>query len=247
MKNLCIGIYETFDDNPEMLTQCLKIAETTFNMTFEIHRYSSGADLLQNYRPDFDLLFLEISTPDIDREELLTKIRKRDSLVEIVLLANSNRFYRLGYQYDARNYLVRPVRYRHVYHELEKLFAEANIFKRPSLWISNQQGNHRLYLQKLRYIETSGRQLCLHYGNEEILIYGKLSYFEKQLPADQFFRCNHSYLVNMDYIEMIEKDYNRYRIELVTGEIVPLSRNKKEVLEGMLGLTASAEESYDCN
>lgn len=236
MKHLSIGICEETEVDTELLIQHLKIAETVFDMTFDIHIYTTGKKLLQSYCPVFDILFLELPLPDINSHALLSHIRRQDSQVEIILLSSSSDFYRLGYEYHVRNYFLKPVWYRNIYHELKKLFAEGNLFRRPYLWVSTHKGSHKIYLHKLRYIETNNRQLSLHYGNEEISICGKLSDFETRLPAERFFRCNHSYIVNIDYIETIEKDLNRYRIGLVTGENVPLSRDKKRALEEILDI-----------
>ena len=100
----------------------------------------------------------------------------------------------------------------------------------PCLWISTQQTEYKLYLHKLRYIETNNRQLVIHYGNELIPYNGKLLDFQRYLP-DTFFRCNNSYIVNIDYIERIQKDINRYTIHLISGEQLPLSRDKKNALK----------------
>lgn len=234
MKNLLIGIYQKSDMDTELLIQYLKIAEVALDMTFEIRTYSTGEDLLHAYCPVFDILFLELPVSDMDSETLLAQIRQRDSLVQIILISKSNDLYRLGYEYNARNYFTKPIWYRNIYHELERIFAEDHICRRPYLWISNQQGNYKLYLHKLRYLETSNRQLSLHYGSEEILFCGKISDFEEKLSSGRFFRCNNSYLVNLDYIEAIHKDGNRYCINLVSGEIIPLSRDRKRELEGMI-------------
>lgn len=235
MKNLLIGICESSDVDTELLIQYLEIAEVALGMTFEIRTYTAGEDLLQTYCPVFDILFLNLPVSDMDSEKLLAQIRQRDSLVQIILISKSSDLYRLGYEYNARNYFTKPVWYRHIYHELERLFSEDHLCRRPYLWVSNQQGNYKIYLHKLRYIETSNRQLSFHYGNKEIYICGKISDFEEKLVSGRFFRCNHSYLVNLDYIETIQKDVNRYSISLISGETVPLSRDKKRELEAMIG------------
>ena len=234
MKNLFIGICEESEAETELLIQYLRIAEASLGMSFEIHTYTTGKDLLNVCCPVFDILFLDLPLPDIHNELLLSQIRKQDAIVQIILLSNSDDLYHLGYKYNARNYFTKPIWYRNIYHELKKLFSEDGLLKRPYLWISNHQGNKRLYLHKLRYIETSNRQLCFHYGNEEIYMGGKVSAYEVRLDSGKFFRFNNSYLVNVYYIEEIKKELNRYCISLITGEKIPLSRDKKKELEMLM-------------
>lgn len=234
MRNLLIGICENSDIDAELLIQHLKIAEAALDTSFEIHTYSTGNDFLHAYCPVFDIIFLALPVPDMDSNKLIAQLRQRDSMVQIILLSQSSDFYHLGYEYGAKNYFTKPLWYRTIFKEIKKLIADENILKRPYLWISDQQGDYKLYLHILRYIETCNRQLKFHYGNKEIYICGKLSDFEAKLPSSSFFRCNNSYIVNVNYIEKIQKDINRYTITLISGESIPLSRNKKRELKEII-------------
>lgn len=236
MKNLFIGIHLKSEIDTELLLQYLKIAEVAFDMTFDICVYTKAEELLHTYCPVFDILFLEVPLPNIDSAALLSHLRQCDSMTQLILISDSHDLYRLGYEYHARNFFTKPICYRNVYHELLKLFHEEDFCQRPHIWISSQHGDQKLYLYKLRYIETSNRQISLHYGNEILYINGTMCDFDERLCKEGFFRCNNSYLVNVDYIETIEKEFHRYCMKLVTGEILPLSRDKKKALEKVLGV-----------
>lgn len=234
MNNILIGICEKSDADTELLVQYLRLIESSFAMHFEIHIYTKGIDLLNAYRPVYDILFLNLPMPDIDSEVLVSQIRQRDSFVHIILISESCDFFRLGFEYDARNYFNKPLWYFKILNEIKRCLFDERILTRPNLWLSNQQGEFKLYLHKLRYIETSNRQLEFHYGNELFFHNGKLADFDHQLTEQNFFRCNNSYIVNVNYIEKIVKDINRYTIHLVTGEEIPLSRNKKRKLKEII-------------
>ena len=235
MRTLTIGICSASEHITELLAQHLKIMETIFDITFEVFAYQSGEALLSQYPPVLDLLFLDIPPSATNSESLLANIRQRDCYVQIILLAQNTELYPLGFKYNARNYFVAPLRYFHVYHEFKKFLGEELLSRRPHLWISNQHGKYKIYLYQLRYIETCDRQLCFQYGNKKLYFHRKMSVLEEQLPSEQFFRCNNSYIVNVDYIEKIEKDLNRHKITLITGEVLPLSRDlKKELTKKLL-------------
>lgn len=234
MKNLLIGICNDSEETTELLVQHLRIAETAFGMSFDIRIFRTGKDLLYSYCPAFDILILMLPIADMNNSLLLSMIRQRDSLVQIILLSDSKEFYHLGYEFQARNFLVTPVRYRHIYHELERYFKEEHIYKRPYLWVSNLNGGLKLYLHKLRYIETNNQHLVFHYGNERYVVFGQICHYEDLLSNGKFFRCNNSYIVNIDYVENIEKDLSRHRINLITEESIPLSRDKKKPLEKLI-------------
>ena len=48
----------------------------------------------------------------------------------------------------------------------------------------------------------------------------------KRLPGRFFFRCNNSYIVNLNYVASIVPEGDRYNIRLTTGEVIPLSRSR---------------------
>lgn len=237
MKNITIGICSESEEITKLLIQHFKIAKAVFDVTFEVFTYATGESLLSHYSPIFDILFVDIPLSDMDSETILSNVRQRDSYVQIIMIAPNNESYPLAFRYNVRNYFVTPLRYFHVYHELKKFLEEEPVNRKPHIWISNQHGYYKIYVQLLRYIETSNRQLCFQYGSRKLYFHGKMSSLEQQLPPEQFFRCNNSYIVNVDYIEKIEKDLNRYRITLITGEVLPLSRDLKKELVKRLGIT----------
>lgn len=96
----------------------------------------------------------------------------------------------------------------------------------PFLWLSHKGGHYRLYYSKCRYIETDNRCLLFHCANKTIRKNGKMSDILEKLPKNVFFRCNNSYIVNLQYISEIVPEGNRYNIHLLSGEILPLSRSR---------------------
>lgn len=226
MDSLLIGICESSTNDTDLMIQYLKIAEACLSMKLEIRTFSTGKSLLDSYRPVFDILFLNLPVPDVDSKFILEEIRQRDALVNIILTSETNDLFSLGYEYSAKNYLLKPLWYSKILGEIKKHLADESILTKPYIWIYNQQGIYKLYLNKLRYIETSNRKLLLHYENKQICYNGQLADFQKNLSSD-FFRCNNSYIVNINYVGQVKPDISRYKIYLVTGEVIPLSRNKK--------------------
>lgn len=67
-----------------------------------------------------------------------------------------------------------------------------------------------------------------HTGQENIICYKSMKEMERELADRDFARCHNSYLVNLFYIKGIKK----LDIELITGEIIPISQpRRKEFME----------------
>ncbi len=96
----------------------------------------------------------------------------------------------------------------------------------PVLWLSSKNRLHRLHYSSCHFIETDNRHLIFHCEHEIFRKTGKISDILKQLPETIFFRCNNSYIVNLNYISDIMPEGNRYNIRLKSGEVIPLSRSR---------------------
>ena len=55
---------------------------------FKVSRFFDGVSLLQNYRPEFDVIFLDIEMPHTDGMTLAKKIRERDKVVTLIFVKN---------------------------------------------------------------------------------------------------------------------------------------------------------------
>lgn len=230
MKKLFIGICEHSSEDLKYLIQHLEVGQNSLDTNFEIFTYTTGSDFLTCYRPIFDIIFLSIPFCDMDTECFVSQLRKKDPFVRIIFISHSHELYPIGFKYTAKNYFVKPLRQSNILNELKNSISEPYLLKAPHIWVSTRNIDYKLYLRHLRYVETFNRQLIFHYGNDEYNICGKISDLENNLSNSNFFRCNNSYLVNINYIEKIKPDANRYLIDLITGESIPLSRHKKREL-----------------
>ena len=96
----------------------------------------------------------------------------------------------------------------------------------PFFWLTTRKGYFKLYYSKCPFIETDRRSLVFHCEGSVHRKNGKISVILEELPQHLFFRCNNSYIVNLQYISEIIPDGDRYSILLHSGEKLPLSRSR---------------------
>ena len=89
------------------------------------------------------------------------------------------------------------------------------------LLLKTQQGNLKIPLKHIIYIEGDRNYSYIHLlnGNKE-LSSKTLGYFKEILSDQGFFRCHRSYLINGTHIKTIEKDF----FKLSNNFIIPISR-----------------------
>lgn len=156
------------------------------------------------------------------------QIRKLDSKVAIIFLTTLTQYGLEGYQYQATNYIIKPLQYIRLKAEMDKFLARRQTEPDPFLLIVNDTGKYKVFLRDLRYIETFNRNLLCHTEQENILSYKSMKEMESTLQGQGFARCHTSYLVNLFFVKGVKK----LEITLVTGETIPISQPKrKEFME----------------
>jgi two-component system LytT family response regulator len=86
------------------------------------------------------------------------------------------------------------------------------------------------------YIESEGAYTFFVLSNKEKEISSRnLGSFEDKLPADRFFRIHHSYIVNINYIERVERGESLF-VQLTDGETrLPISQRRSKAFFEHLG------------
>ena len=119
---ICIDVYKrqvyniVICDDEETLIDELKenlikyAAETNKEFCFFI--YHDGSELLQEYRSDYDLIFMDIKMEKLNGLKTAEEIRKMDSTVGLIFLTSLKKYVWRGYEYGAVNYLLKPVKYK---------------------------------------------------------------------------------------------------------------------------------------
>ena len=240
MNEITIGICEDTIEDLNLLIQHLKKIAADMKLRFNIRTFSSGKELLNKYTPDYDLIFLDVELPDLSGDSVAAEIRKCDKYVYLVFTSKYTNYISIGYKHEAHNYLLKPLKHSHVQYEVENFLRHSPILNKPYLWLNDKHKIQKIYFSKLRYIETGDRIIILHYENDVIRHRSGITNFMKELPKHTFFRCNHSYIVNLEYVDYIAPDINRFSIHLITGETLPLSRDRKK--EFLLELQKAGEQ-----
>lgn len=75
----------------------------------------------------------------------------------------------------------------------------------PYICFHNDNGNYRILLKNISYIETYNRNLLIHTAEQNIVCYWKMKDMESKIAPYGFSRNYSSYIVNLFYVENIEK------------------------------------------
>ena len=207
------------DDSKNMVGNMKKIMEEYREATgveLRVFTFYSGEELLAEYNCKFDILFLDIKMPGIDGIQVAEKIRQKDQKVIIIFLTSLVQHALDGYKVNAANYLLKPITKNRLKIELDRWTSY--------ITVHNDNGNYKILLKSISYIETYNRNLIIHTDQGNIICYWKLREMEDKIGQYGFVRNHSSFIVNLLYVSNIEK----MEIKLTTGERIPIGKSKKK-------------------
>lgn len=222
------------DDEDTLIRELKKDLERYASQTgreFGIFIYHDGSELLQEYKPDFDLVFMDIKMEKVNGLKAAGELRRMDSTVGLIFLTSLKQYVWKGYEYRAVNYLLKPVKYGVLKLELDRYFAHYQGKDEPYLSFANDSGRYKARYKDIRYAETEKRNVMLHFEGQDQVIYKNMKEISALLCAQpQFARCHQSFVVNLSFVKGVEG----LVAILNTGEHLPISQPKrKEFMQRM--------------
>lgn len=223
MKTYKIAIVEDQESDLQNVRNCLdRIAEEK-NIAFQVFAFSSAERFLENYCPDYDIVFMDIMLPALNGMEAAKRLRKIDTKVLLLFLTNMSDYAIKGYEVDAVGYVMKPVTYYSLAMHMGNILRKIDTSHDVSVAVRTQDGLRVLSGRDLYYIAVCDHNLIFHTAEGILTSYGTLSEREKELAGCGFARCSSWTLVNLKYVEAIYKDEI-----VVAGEHIRVSRNKKK-------------------
>lgn len=221
-----IAIVEDEQDSAALLEAHLKRFQEETGETVQYEVFRDGMDLVDNYQPRWDLIFLDIEMPLMDGMTAARKIRGTDREALIVFITRTAQYAMEGYEVSALDYVLKPVNY---YAFSMKMRRTANLIRQREdkfTIVQNSSGMQKLSLKSLAYIEVYNHTLIYHTDGGTVSATGSktINALEQELATAGFARCGQSYLVNLRHVENLDKD----SVILTGGERVPVSRGRRK-------------------
>lgn len=201
-------------------------------LDISVTRFEDGADLAVSYRPEWDLIFLDVEMPRLDGISTAEQIRAQDSAVQLIFITNMAQYAIKGYEVDALDYVLKPVSYYAFSLKLQKALRVLGGRGDRSLLLTVGGEVTRLPLFELLYVEVFNHQLRYHTARGEFTTTGSRSLKDvaAELCGEAFSLCNSCYLVNLRHVDGVKEDH-----VLVDGAPLKISRNKRrEFMQALL-------------
>lgn len=220
-----IAIVEDEKEYVQILKGYLKQYEEMNHVTFRISVFSDGLDIVAGYRPDYDIILMDIQMKHMDGMKAAEEIRRHDEDVIFIFITTTVQYAVQGYLVDALGYVLKPVPYLAFAQIIKKAQGQLSRLRdREYLNIEVEGGVLRLDLSHITYIESQLHSVMVHTEKGEYLTSGPLKKIEQLLEHKGFAKCHNAYLVNLRHAEGILAN----DVLLADGTHLPVSRTRKK-------------------
>lgn len=229
-----IAIVEDDSESARQLQDYLHQYQQETGTAIETTRFSDGDEITEDYRPRFDLIFMDILMRFKDGMTAAREIRRVDPEVLIVFLTNMAQYAVQGYEVEAADFLLKPLSYPSFRQRLERLLKRGMRAQAQYITVPVKGGFRKLDVSHIFFVESRDHELTFHTGSENVTSSLSMRSAEEQLTGYSFFRGNNSYLINLAHVEGVQDG-----CALVSGQPLRLSRPRRraflDALAGYLG------------
>ena len=225
-----IAIVEDELEVCEQLIEYLKNYEKENNMSFRVSVFSDGAEIVENYINEYDLILLDIQMPILDGMTTAEKIRERDEDVVLMFITNMTQYAIKGYSVGALDFTVKPITYYTFAMKLTRALKRVVKKETNTIVLKLADGIKTLEIKQIYYVEIQNRMLHYYTVEGEIVVRGTLQSAEEVLGSYPFVKCNHWYIVNLMHVIEVVKciaTVGPYQVEISR-------RNKTAFLKALM-------------
>ena len=197
------------EDNDAMRAQlCEFVAQYAkeSGRQLDVTPFSDGVQIVEPYRHDYDIIFLDIEMPTLGGMPTAERIRRLDPDVVLIFVTNMAQYAIRGYEVDALDFVLKPVNYYQFSTKLDRALQRIQRRRGGQVALQTGTGMQLLDTDDILYLETRERLLHYHTAENTWSVRGSLQKAEKDLAAYHFARCNQCYLVNLRHVKGVQND-----------------------------------------
>ncbi len=216
------------DDDANYRSEIKKLLEryeSENGVKFNILEFTDGDEILENYKPDLDMILFDIEMEFVDGMTAAQKIREVDQDVTIVFITNMPQYAIKGYQVGALDYILKPLNYYAFSQTMQRAIGRRKTSDKKYIVAGERGVKQKIDASEIRYGEVINHDLIFHTTGGEINAKGTMRETMKELEGLDFFQCNKGYLINLEYVDAMSGN------DVVIGEDhLQVSRAKKKPL-----------------
>ena len=202
-------------DDPLNIAVCDNLSEDAENLRLMIEKsgipakiqiFRNGEAFLSSFVPGkYDLLFLDAYLESMTGIEVGKTVRNLDKNIIIIFFTVSEEYALEAYRLDALNYLVKPVPEEKITNALR---LSLHIVKgRDCCTVIVKKKKKDIPFKKIYYIEVIDHTCMIHTVDGILETNTSMEDFVLLLPSESFLKCHRSFMVNLEHVKEIDRDF----------------------------------------
>ena len=192
------------------------------NIKSTIESFSSADLLINTFRSDYDIIFMDIDLPGTDGLTATKMLREQKSQALIIFVTSLAQYAIEGYKVDAFDYILKPVSRYTFDLTLKRALTKLGAFDASLIVVINKKSMKKIAISSIKYLEVIDHKLIFHTIDGNFETRGTLKEYTNVLKQYSFALCNQCYLVNLKYISEITNNK-----VIIDKDELPISRPKR--------------------
>lgn len=204
-----IAIIDDDGEDVEKLVRYIDKYKKEKNLQIRTRVYSNGLDFLEEYRPIYDIVLLDIEMPHIDGIETARKLREIDERVVLIFITRMAQYAISGYEVSALDFILKPIRYGTLAEKLERAlsYVDRETHKDLTLFLNIGGDNFRkINSRDIYYIVKDRNYIVYVTKSGTFRLRGTLREVEETLKGSSIVQCAKGVMVNLIHIEQKVKN-----------------------------------------
>lgn len=217
-----VGIVDDEQKERDTLREFFRRLQKENHEEIVVQEYSDGESLMEQYDFSCDLICLDIELGGKSGIDTAKEIRKIDEKVILIFITNMAQLAIRGYEVQALDFIVKPISYYPFSIKMRSVINLINSRKNINIVLTIPGGIQKISTDQLYYTEVNGHYLYYHTSNGIFKQKASMKELEDKLEGLSFKRCNNCYLINLKYVDSVNKDDVQ-----IAGEWLKISRSRK--------------------
>jgi two-component system LytT family response regulator len=164
-----------------------------------------------------DLIFCDIQMPQITGVDFVKSLTNPP---KVIFTTAYPEFGAESYEYNAIDYLLKPVKYERFLKAVNKaveLSSDNDSLKEEKIkdfdinessdfiYLKSGTQIHKIKIDSIMYIEAAGNYMTFYTNTKKLMTLLSMKEVLELLPSNTFTRIHKSFIVSMNYIDIIEK------------------------------------------
>ncbi len=192
-------------------------------LQIQVTRFTNGLNFIEEYKPEFDIIFMDIEMPHLNGMDAAHRLREIDMNVAIIFVTNMMQYAIQGYEVNAIDFIVKPVTYFNFAQKLKKALVRIGRNEERTVVLKDEDHSVVVDVKDIYYVEKDKNYLVYHTAKGQFRERGTLQEALDSLADAGFSKCYTSVMVNLAHVAELGTD-----TLTVHGDVLPVSRRQKK-------------------